>query len=403
MKPNDENFIEETRYKDNATTSKEFDYLLSLNIKEIEKRKKDITNELGSTEQKMEEAKKNLRESLWGDLCIGGLVVSGIFLIIESLQLAPLSSMILGVFILVGAISLYILRFILIELKERNLNHKIQELEFIRCYKLGYSDFQKGDFRSAISHYKSALQILPNYVDVLNDIGSALSNAGEREKALSYFEKALKINPNFLTALINYGNTLLKLKRYDQAIEQINKALVISPTSRDAWFIKGDIYSAKWEDKKAVKCYKKALEENADDLKILIALGAGLSNAGELEEALPYFDKVLDMEPKNSLVLSNKGITLRKLNRDDDAINSFKDALVHDPLDLKTLFNMARSYSKINNVKDTLKTLEKIDELDPTYMGTSLFTSDFDNIKRTEKFRNLILKQGYGIPLDYFK
>lgn len=58
---------------------------------------------------------------------------------------------------------------------------------------------------------------------------------------------------------------------------------------------------------------------------------------------------------------------------------------------------MARSYSKINEKENALDALEQINELDPSYLKDSLFASDFANIRDTERFKNLILTQGYGI------
>lgn len=52
----------ETRQKEEAITSTDFKYFLSLKIEDIEKKKEEITNELGSTEERMEGAKKNLKE-----------------------------------------------------------------------------------------------------------------------------------------------------------------------------------------------------------------------------------------------------------------------------------------------------------------------------------------------------
>jgi len=52
-------------------------------------------------------------------------------------------------------------------------------------------------FDAAIYSYKQALRIKPDYAEVHNNMGNALSIKGDLAEAIESYKKALRIKPNF--------------------------------------------------------------------------------------------------------------------------------------------------------------------------------------------------------------
>jgi tetratricopeptide (TPR) repeat protein len=52
---------------------------------------------------------------------------------------------------------------------------------------------------------------------------------GENEKAITYFKKALAVDPEFCAAINDLGTTYLQLERTDLAVEQFQQAIALDP------------------------------------------------------------------------------------------------------------------------------------------------------------------------------
>jgi len=62
----------------------------------------------------------------------------------------------------------------------------------------------------AISHYKMAIKLKPDYALAHNNLGSALSVEGKIEEAISHYKMAIKIKPDYAAAQKNLEMVLLR-------------------------------------------------------------------------------------------------------------------------------------------------------------------------------------------------
>ena len=71
----------------------------------------------------------------------------------------------------------------------------------------------------------------------------------EYTKALVHFKKALKINPNLMDVFINFISTYMEMKEYDTALEKCDTQLEITPGNPVAhgliYNLKGEIFLLK--------------------------------------------------------------------------------------------------------------------------------------------------------------
>jgi tetratricopeptide (TPR) repeat protein len=94
--------------------------------------------------------------------------------------------------------------------------------------------FRRGMLEDAVSEYRKALSISPDYADLRNQLGVTLSASERDAEAVEQFAYALKINPRYAEARLNYGITLQRLGRLDDARTEFETILSQDPENHAA-------------------------------------------------------------------------------------------------------------------------------------------------------------------------
>src|SRR6185503_11656888 len=103
-------------------------------------------------------------------------------------------------------------------------------------FNLGGFYFGQQDFTQAITHYKKATELAPDYSTAYNILGYAHRQNGAYSEAENAFKKYIELIPNDPNPYDSYAELLLKMGRFDEAITQYNKALSIEPTFLNSYF-----------------------------------------------------------------------------------------------------------------------------------------------------------------------
>ncbi|HEU4509337.1 MAG TPA: tetratricopeptide repeat protein, partial [Pyrinomonadaceae bacterium] len=103
-------------------------------------------------------------------------------------------------------------------------------------FTLGGYYFGQQDFRNAISHYKKATELAPDYSTAFNILGYAYRQNESYAEAENAFKKYIELIPNDPNPYDSYAELLLKMGRFDEAIAQYNKALAIQPNFVNSHF-----------------------------------------------------------------------------------------------------------------------------------------------------------------------
>jgi len=75
---------------------------------------------------------------------------------------------------------------------------------------LGIALFAEQKTEEAISHYKMAIKLNPDFADAYNNLGVVLFNEKMTEEAIDYFKEAIRIRPDFAAAQKNLETVLLR-------------------------------------------------------------------------------------------------------------------------------------------------------------------------------------------------
>tara|TARA_B100000902_G_C27045807_1_gene781626 strand:- start:208 stop:765 length:558 start_codon:yes stop_codon:yes gene_type:complete len=82
----------------------------------------------------------------------------------------------------------------------KNLNNEPDEAKAVIANALGFSLAAQNDFKSAITHYKTAIKAKSNYPVALNNLAFAKKRLLETEEAIEIYEQVLKLDPLNKTA-----------------------------------------------------------------------------------------------------------------------------------------------------------------------------------------------------------
>lgn len=132
--------------------------------------------------------------------------------------------------------------------------------------KFGDSSFVKGDYKSAIDFYTSAISLQPN-AKVYNDRGRAFLALEELDRAHADFSLAISFNPVYAEAYMNRGVAYSSTGKPTEALRDLNRAIELDPNNVAAYFNRGEVYNKSGRDLEAINDYSKAIELKRDFLE----------------------------------------------------------------------------------------------------------------------------------------
>jgi tetratricopeptide (TPR) repeat protein len=203
-------------------------------------------------------------------------------------------------------------------------------------FNLGGYYFGQQDFTQAISHYKRATELAPDYSTAFNILGYAYRQNGAYNDAENAFKKYIQLIPNDPNPYDSYAELLLKMGRFDEAIAQYNKALAIDPNFVNSHFGIAAALTYQGKVSEAQAELQKMTDKARSDGERRTALFGRMvvaADSGKLDQALAEVDKQYALGQKSNDVpamagdLQLKGNILLEMGKYDDARQAYEQAL----------------------------------------------------------------------------
>jgi tetratricopeptide (TPR) repeat protein len=136
--------------------------------------------------------------------------------------------------------------------------------------------------------------------------GNALYEEMQFAEAVEEYEKALELEPDNVDVMSNLGVTYYRLGKLDEAIEVYNRAITAAPEDAD---IRSNLAAAYVQKQgpdggtdylnKALEQYQKAIELQPDLAEAHYGAGTVYALMGQVEEAIQEFVKFQDLDKGN--------------------------------------------------------------------------------------------------------
>ena len=163
---------------------------------------------------------------------------------------------------------------------------------------LKYSE-SKEWFDSAMVLSKRALSINPSIPEVYKALATAYSGLGKNNLAMSNYKKAIKLNPNYWDAILNYGQMLLSKSQYDEAFYWISRAHRLAPDNIAGMISLSMAY-------KNLDCYNEAISwankaillqpNHTFNTLLNYYLSELYLNIGDHSNAYKFFNKTIELD-----------------------------------------------------------------------------------------------------------
>ena len=306
----------------------------------------------------------------------------------------------------------------------KNLYNKIIQIEpnnIGALNNLGLVFQSLGESQEAISCYKKVIQIEPNNISALNNLGLVFQSLGEFQKAKKYYEKVIGIDANYVNANFNLGNVLNSLGNYIEAKKYYEKVIGIDPNHKDGFNNLGVIFKELGQYKEAIDCYKKAIKIDPNHKDVFNNLGVIFKELGQYKEAIKYFEKAINIDPVHLVALNNLGLVFKELENFLEASNCFEKVISINSNDPDGHFNLGVSLYETGQYENAVEEFKLISfKNSNSYLLSCLFKLDkksifydvFDKrIKKSETFDALLgsiclrseIKYGTDIPNPFCK
>ena len=155
-------------------------------------------------------------------------------------------------------------------------------------------------YEAAISSYKRAIAIKPDFHEGWYNRGYALSALGRKEEAIDSYDQAIAIKPDELV-WCNRGLALYALGHKEAAIASYEKAIEVNPYFHEGWYNRGGTLSTSGRNEEAIASYEKAVEitretgDQRDEATYLLALALLYRKIGRLRAAISAGSQAIEI------------------------------------------------------------------------------------------------------------
>jgi Tfp pilus assembly protein PilF len=165
---------------------------------------------------------------------------------------------------------------------------------------LAYMQLQKYD--DAVAAMRKSLELNPYYVDVRNDLGTALLLSGRRAEGKAELLRAYNepTNPTPDMTARNLGQAYFEDRDYEQAANWFRSSLSRNKAVGDAYLGLADCQIAANRTEEAILTLEGGLKELPDNVGILLALGNAYFRAGRFTEARAKLEEVGRRDPRGA-------------------------------------------------------------------------------------------------------
>ena len=285
--------------------------------------------------------------------------------------------------------------------------------EFRWVYLLGLSEQRVGLPNEAISHYRIARTLRPDYAAVSVNLGNVHLELNQLTEAESSFRAALLIEKNSAAAHYGLGQVALSKRNYADAVVHFEAALAQLPDANRIHYplamayrglgdtekarihlaqqgpvgvkqtdplvdelrelIKGErvhlirgklALGAQRYDEAAAE-FRKALAASPDSVSAHLNLGTALTQTGEMREAAAQFEAVLRIDSRNTLAHFNLAVLLANQNEHEQAISHLRSILALEPGDLVARGFLARELKQFGRLDEALSEYALVVQTDP--------------------------------------
>lgn len=262
---------------------------------------------------------------------------------------------------------------------------------------LGMVAFEMGDLETAKSHFATAIQMNPSFLEAKRNYGQALIDSGDYENGVVAFTKILEKHPDDVISIVYMAGLYQEIGQTEKATAFINKALEIDPDNQHALDLLNGLepgentesfeeevllnekaYQAlgSYQIDEAEKLFEQSFDtaENADAL-----FGLALcASQKDLEiKTLTILGNIIEKWPEYAAAYNQLGLLKYQNNEFENARDFFATAIEKDNTLLDAQRNYGLSLIELSDFPNGIAVFNKILEKHPDDVETLVILAGF--------------------------
>jgi tetratricopeptide (TPR) repeat protein len=201
----------------------------------------------------------------------------------------------------------------------------------------------RGDFKSAFSTAAVHFHRYQKVAAYWNQVANCHLNAGSYRKALLFYNKALEVKPNYVPALNNIGVMYSRQGQDQKALIAFEKANKESKFSKTPRYNLARLYLVYGLVDLALPLFQGLLSESSGDVDLLNAVATSYVLKGDYDKAKNYYQNVPKSEWPRAEVGLNFALTLNKLGQSAEAQKVFSMVTTPKNSGLKRYYTFVKS------------------------------------------------------------
>ena len=197
------------------------------------------------------------------------------------------------------------------------------------------------------------------------------------DEAVSYFRQAIQLYPQYFRALNDLGVLLIRLGRLDEAVKTLEQAIALAPHVYYPRLNLATVKTRQGKYKEAAEMLDKLLKENPNLTKVRIALAEALIGENHLDEAEKHLqvaleDKTID-DAKDAHIRYQLGLLHTRQRKYAESVKDLRASLKANPDNAQTHLQLGISYSLLNHAEEAERELKEAYRLGGASVGSAQF------------------------------
>ncbi len=232
---------------------------------------------------------------------------------------------------------------------------------------LGVALHEAGRYDEAVTHYRAATTVQPDYAPAYNNLGVSLRAQGKVDEAIAVYEQGLKLSDAYSDLHYNLANALLEQNRSEEAAAHLRLSLSGTERSAAAHNNLGMALAAEGRADEAAREFRAAIAAAPGDAVAHRNLGNLLANTGRLDEAIRELQQAAALAPADPAALYDLGSALLEAGRPEEAATRYRAALALDPSDVRTMNNLGIALASQGLIAEATSYFERALEVQPDF------------------------------------
>jgi len=232
-------------------------------------------------------------------------------------------------------------------------------------FQWGWALQESGQVDAAMTHYREALRIDPDYLQANHNLGVAISATGNLQEATNYYAKALRIKPDYDKAHVSMAIALLQLKDFAGVTNHCASALKVNPQVGQTHCLYAFALVELGDFNGAIAQASEAIQLDPRDFKAFACRARALAAQGQSEAAIRDFAAALSLNPGYADVYYQLGLEFLKRGSLDDAASNFRQAVRFNPASAEAHFQLGHCLAIQHQAREAVAQYREGLQLDP--------------------------------------